>query len=469
MTAITNKKIDTGSLIKWLIILIVFAAIMFVPETETFTFAMKWFFSTTAVCLLVMAFELMPLAAPAVAMPLLWSIPGIIPWETSFSGWANNIFWLMWGSFLLGEAVDQCGFMRRIALWCVNKCGGTYNGIVWGMFFAGLVLNMLMSGSGSAIILILACSLVKTLQLERKTANILIVVSCTVAVGFIYDLWFSPLSLTVFTQAIQAHVPDYSFYWYDMILWKLPNWILVFGFIIGMMKVFKTKNIALQGGKEYFEAELAKMGKMSIPEKKAAVILIALIAYVLSTPLTGLNINYGFIVAALVCFLPGISLADEQIFKRLNFSLLIFIASCLGIAGAATYCGATQLMASACASVLGNFGAIGTTWATLLMGVIANFVLTPVAMQLIFPDILVQTALNMGINPMPVLYAMNFSCDILFLPYEAGMYLMVMGFGVMSMKDFIKWMGMKAVVFSLFFMLVVFPLWYILGLYAPLL
>ena len=38
------------------------------------------------------------------------------------------------------------------------------------------------------------------------------------------------------------------------------------------------------------------MGKMSIPEKKAAVILIALIAYVLSTPLTGLNINYGFIV-----------------------------------------------------------------------------------------------------------------------------------------------------------------------------
>ncbi len=90
-------------------------------------------------------------------------------------------------------------------------------------------------------------------------------------------------------------------------------------------------------------------------------------------------------------------------------------------------------------------------------------------MQLIFPDILVQTALNMGINPMPVLYAMNFSCDILFLPYEAGMYLMVMGFGVMSMKDFIKWMGMKAVVFSLFFMLVVFPLWYILGLYAPLL
>lgn len=60
MTAITNKKIDTGSLIKWLIILIVFAAIMFVPETETFTFAMKWFFSTTAVCLLVMAFELMP-------------------------------------------------------------------------------------------------------------------------------------------------------------------------------------------------------------------------------------------------------------------------------------------------------------------------------------------------------------------------------------------------------------------------
>ena len=65
--------------------------------------------------------------------------------------------------------------MRRIALWCVNKCGGTYNGIVWGMFFAGLVLNMLMSGSGSAIILILACSLVKTLQLERKAANILIV------------------------------------------------------------------------------------------------------------------------------------------------------------------------------------------------------------------------------------------------------------------------------------------------------
>ncbi len=44
MTAITNKKIDTGSLIKWLIILIVFAAIMFVPETETFTFAMKCFF-----------------------------------------------------------------------------------------------------------------------------------------------------------------------------------------------------------------------------------------------------------------------------------------------------------------------------------------------------------------------------------------------------------------------------------------
>ena len=70
----------------------------------------------------------------------------------------------------------------------------------------------------------------------------------------------------------------------------------------------------------------------------------------------------------------------------------------------------------------------------------------------------------MGLSPIPFAYAVNACSEAILLPYEYVPYLIVYGFGMISMKDFIKVNILRSVLFFGGFLLILIPYWMLIGL-----
>lgn len=128
----TKNKVNIVTIIQWLIVFLIPITINLVPVSEIFTQQIKIFFMITTAGILILAFEFFDYGLAAMFIPSMYAIAGIVPTATAFSGYANNIPWLVLGALLLTIVLDETGILKRIAYWCILKCGGTFNGIVWG-------------------------------------------------------------------------------------------------------------------------------------------------------------------------------------------------------------------------------------------------------------------------------------------------------------------------------------------------
>lgn len=98
-----------------------------------------------------------------------------------------------------------------------------------------------------------------------------------------------------------------------------------------------------------------------------------------------------------------------------------------------------------------------------LLGVVLNLLLTPLAILGAFTGPITQIALDLGLNPLGVLYALKSSIDQVFFPYEYVAYLIFFSFGYIRMKDFTAIMGFKTLLHFIFLFAVMIPWWKIIG------
>lgn len=101
------------------------------------------------------------------------------------------------------------------------------------------------------------------------------------------------------------------------------------------------------------------------------------------------------------------------------------------------------------------------TW---LLAVVVNFGLTPLAAMASFGVPITEIALSLHMQPYPILYAFNVGLDQLLFPYEYAIYLIYFSFGMIQIKDFIKFGATKMVLSFLFLMILAVPYWKLIGL-----
>ena len=100
----------------------------------------------------------------------------------------------------------------------------------------------------------------------------------------------------------------------------------------------------------------------------------------------------------------------------------------------------------------------------LFAGTLGNICMTPMALLAGFSAMLYDIFGSIGINPLAALFALNYGCDLVFLPYEYTTPLLFMAFGTMSTVDFFKYNVLKNVLFYIFFGVIILPYWFLVGL-----
>lgn len=319
--------------------------------------------------------------------------------------------------------------------------------------------------NGWMVTLVLCYGVVKALDLEHTKEGILIMIVGQILSTATGNFIYSPACVALWNGGIQMADPTFQMEWWMLTLYNLPYVLIQFIVVLVFFKLYKPQ-VMLKGGQEYFDAEYAKLGALTTKEKKAIAIALLLFAYIFTQPIHKLDTNYGFIFIPVLFFLPGIDVATKQkSLDTVNLGFVVFVASCMGIGGVGAAVGIGPAISTYVSPLLSGCPKPVFLFLCIVFGIIMNVLMTPMAMQGMFPGPLAALGMGMGVqSPLVPFMAMYFANDMVFFPYENAFLLVLFGFGVMSMKEFMKYNVIKMGITLALFWVLVLPWWYLMGL-----
>jgi len=464
----SDVKAISGKVWKWLFAIGLPLLILAIPVNEAFTIQAKLFLVFSIMAILIIALDLMNMVVPAILLPTCYTVFNVVEVGTAFKGFSTPTLWVILGAYALTVVLDECGILRRIALVVVKKLGGTYNATLYAIYVVGIILGQLTFCGHYFLLIGFVYGICKAMDLKpfSKEAVIMMGVGGMGAMNVKVFLWQTS-NMGLLINGYQTVFPDFNITPMQLLLYNAPEIVVAFLFIFLVTKIFHTSEVKFEGGKEYFISEHEKMGKMTIREKKAAVLLVALMAYILFQPYHKFSMNYGFMVIPWLAFIPGVNVGDDQSIERIKkfFGTFLFAGSCITIGQVANALGLGALLADLMLPVLSSVGQIGLTYGVLILGAVANLLLTPAAMSTLLPTILGPIYQVLGFNPMVGMLTVIYSLDVIFLPHEVTAYLVLFGFGMMNMKQFVQFFGGKSLFTILMLGVIQIPWWHLMGLF----
>ena len=457
-----TSKYNTKNLLKWAIIFLAPVLVMMIPTTESFTLQQKKFLAITVWTILMFAFELVDNYIPCIIMPFLFIITGVSGWDLAFSGWYKPSPWQVLGMFLFVNALLRNGLLKRLAYTCLLVTPCTYRGVLWGMYLFGLVFNLFLPGGSCVAMATFAfgiCSALGLKQSNTATGITLAGVTGYLVPGFfIYVPSNFGLLVNVASSVESTIHMNFIQYFTHNAIYVLLGFIM----IIVIEKMFKPEQEL--NSKEFFREEKKSMGKMDRDQIISALGLLVIFFCVVSSGFLGFDSTYAFVLVPAVLAFPIFNVVRREDIDAVNFKFVFFIVTCMSLGFVAASTGISKTVVGLVLPFMQNMGTTGVVALTWLMGVLANFFLTPLAAMSAFGTSLTEIALSLNMNPYPILYAFNQGLDQLLFPYEYAIYLVYFSFGMIKMKDFIKYGAVKMAISFAFIMLAAVPYWMFVGL-----
>lgn len=462
-TAMINKM-PTSKKIEWIISIAILLALWLIPTGDVYTTQVRWYCVWTVWMLLVVAFDLLNQFIPAFLMPVMYYITGVADPAVCFSGWTSTIVFVIVGAFVLAEVLTDCGLLKRISTWVIIRTGGTVNGSIWGCFIIGCLISLITFSNGYVVMAAFTYGVIRALGLELKSKASAVLIMASAA-GVLSSRFFvyAPSVILMLQAGAGSVVEGYTIVWYEFLLRNLPTALYLIVFVFLLTKIYKTKDSDVENCKEHFIEQYKEMGPISIKEKKAAIMLAILMLLLLSSPFTGISTDIGFLIIPLLMFFPGIRVAEESCIRRIDMGMIFFIVSCVGIGTVGSALGVGQIISDLIAPMLEGKSPVVALMALLIFGILANFALTPTAMLTSLSGPIAAIAQSIGLPVDAAMYALAHSTDLIFLPYEFVPYLIFFSFGAISMGDFVKISTMRVALFLVFYLVVLIPFWYLLG------
>jgi di/tricarboxylate transporter len=462
MNESSNIKKQNG--IKWAINIILPMLILLIPTNERFTQEIKLFFIITLFAILLIAFETISLTVTALALPVVYILFKLAPSDIAFKSWSLDVTWLLVGGFIFTYALESTGFMKRLAYKCILLAGGKFRGILYGLTLSGIISALIIPDAGARTVLYTALTvgICKTLELKPKgkAASAVMIAGIFAALnpGYLYltgsGQTIIPFRLVKELGISVTFIEYLQHMFVPVLIWSIINVVLL-DLLLKPEEELKSK--------EYFKAELSKLGSVKLPEIKLMVILFAIVVLLLTSSKHGIAVGWIFLLAGCLLYAPGINVAKPEDLLKINYGFVIFVTACLTIGIVSIQVGAGKFVADAIYPYLGGstVSSLAGVW---LLSVVLNFVLTPLAACSALAVPLVELANNLGINPIPVLYTFVQGIEQIILPYEYALILLPFSYGLISLKNLVKTFGIRMVLSIIAIIVIFVPYWKMIGL-----
>lgn len=456
-------KLTRSEKIKWLIVIAIGVICWLIPTNDFYTSDVRKFAVITLVAIFVIAFELLNVIIPAIFMCFAYVLWGVAPTEVAFQGFTSSSTFLTLGCLVLVAGLQQSGLLTRLSYLIMAKVGKNFKGVMMGLFTICIITSYLTMGNSFALMAAFGVGVIAALKLQDTKSAAAIAILIGLGTVGIRSMCYSPMLIAV--QVAQSRVvlgEDYNLSLVNVFLHNWPLFIPMIVMVALLIKFGKPKQPIT--GKEYFQMQYQKLGKMTMREKKAAGIIGIIVAWMLFSSFIPLSSDYALILVPWLLFFPGINVATAEAIKQVDFSIIFFVPACFGIGNVATHLGLGDMIADMLLPVLTNLSVNQFLVVVYIIVFILNFLMTPYAIHAAVTIPLLNMGMQMGVDPLAINYMLMHGSDAIIMPYEYTPYLVIFAFGMIKMNDFMKWMSVRLAITALFACTVLIGYWNLIGL-----
>ncbi|MFM9414043.1 SLC13 family permease [Peptococcus simiae] len=458
-----TKPLPLKALFMWLVTLGLPLGIYFIPTSDLFTNQMKIFLIVTVFAILIIAFESLPKSVITILLPVSYILLGLADPQTAWFPWTMPTVWMIIGALLLVNALESSGLLMRISYHVILLVGGSYKGLILGLGAVGILLNIILFGNAYVMLVGLAYGLCHAMNLEKysKEATGIFLAA---AIGGIIPAAFCYGSNILMLEGLGE--PVVGAHRISYLSWTFLNIPVIFYYFCALLLIlvlFRSQSSV--DGKAYVKGKLAELGRMSVTEKKACAWLVILFAYIITAGFKGWDSTWAFVIVPALTIAPVIGCGTEKDVRRLDFTFILFIASCMSIGIVASALDFGSLVTSVAEPLTDNASPGIVVFAIYGLNIILNFLLTPMAIMAGFTTTYLQIAQTLGINPYVIYSVISLGTDQILFPYEYALYMLYFSLGYIKMSDFIKYFGAKMLLCSVLLIIVIIPFWKLTGLF----
>lgn len=398
---------------------------------------------------------------------LYWAT-GAVNFETAFSGFRQDTPWFLFGAIMLGNVAAQTGLARRLAYSVMSVLGVSYARILLGIIVVDFLMTFIVpSGTARVVILASICIGIADAFGVAPKSNIsrgLFIIFTYTAT--IFDKMLIAGAASIVARGLieqEGGVPVYYSQWF---LAYLPcDLITVAVCWATILWLYPPEKKEIAEGRSYLDLQLAKLGPITMAEKRAAVLMILAIGLWLTDFIHHIPPSMIGLGAGLAACLPVIGVFGSEEFKRFDPLPVLLVGAVLSMAVVLGQTNAIEVVNTAFFSrvepllLSPRYSAFVLYWA----GFIYHFFLPEPSNLSTSVPLLMRFAKENGLSPLAIGMIWTFASGGKIFIYQSPVLVVGYSYGRFEAKDLLKVGFILTLVECLVLLLLVPIFWPMIG------
>lgn len=271
---------------------ILFIAAMFIPVTAGFTYPMKALVASTLWIAVWWVTEAVPIPATSLLPLVLFPACGVLTFEKTAAGFANNVVFLFMGGFMLAVCMQRWNLHRRLALNIVKYVGTNPSRLILGFMLSTGFLSMWISNTATAVMMmpvgLAVITQVSGAASEKLSGNkysfgtaLMLGIAYSASIGGVATLIGSPPNAIFASVAGAMYGVEITFTQWFLYGFPIAAIFLAIAWLYLITKTSLSATGQQEKAKDVIIEELKKLGPISKNEKLvAAVFLFTALAWI---------------------------------------------------------------------------------------------------------------------------------------------------------------------------------------------
>ncbi len=461
---------------------VLFTAVLFIPTKAGFTYPMKTLVASTLWIAVWWITEVVPLAATSLLPLILFPAFGILPFEQTAIGYANNVVFLFMGGFMIAVTMQRWGLHRRIALNIVKYIGTNPSRLILGFMVATGFMSMWISNTATAVMMMpVGLAVIKEVSGADSDGGssgkkygfgttLMLGIAYAASIGGVATLIGSPPNAIFASVAGALYGVEITFtQWF---IYGFPI-AVIFLIIAWVCLILKTSSSSLDqpvGAKDAIDKELQLLGPVSKGEKITAVIfLFTGLAWIfrslfLQSIMPFLSDAMISMIAMMLMFVipvnmnKGIFLLDWETAAKIPWGILILFGGGIAIANGFTETGFAGWLGNSLSIAQSAPLIVVLLMVVTLIILLSNVTSNTGTISMMLP-VAASLAVGMSVNPFSIMIAATTAVSFVFMrPVGTPPNAVVFGSGYVTIPQMAKF-GMILTVISIILITLITYFW----------
>lgn len=430
--------------------------------------------------------EPIPIPATSLLPLVLFPLGGVMNAGATAANYGADIIFLFLGGFMLAIAMERWNLHTRVALNIINIIGTTTSRIILGFMLATGIMSMFVSNT-AAVMIMIPIGLALILEAENLVGNhkndalrkfekvLVLAIGYAGTIGGLGTLIGTPPLIILSGQMNEMFGFEINFAKWMLVGVPTVLILLIVSWLYLTTFVFKSDMKNLPGGKETIQAELKKLGKMSMEEITVLVIFIlAAVLWIVRGFVKNIELfslvqdgTIAIFITVLLFVMPakskGGKILDWSVARDVPWGVLLLFGGGLTIAKAITESALDQWLSAQLVMVKGMPVILIVAIVALFVLMLTEITSNTATATMILP-LLGALAITLNVHPMILMApaAMAANCAFM-LPVGTPPNAIVFGTGKVTIKDMVAagfWLNIIAwiiiVIVAMIFLPIVF-------------